>query len=140
MAEIAEELARALMDEQQQIAVGIAHQMRHGFGAGARSRSGNAHWQSSGAGPNGSFDRSRRLHGIEGARPQRTFEARPAGRRMAVIDVRRGPEEAVAADLALERAGRQIGMGLARGFAFDAGKFDPVLAHAALVSLQHAAA
>jgi hypothetical protein len=41
------------------------------------------------------------------------------------------PEESVAADFAFERAGGQIGMGLARGFAFDAGEFDPVFrAHA----------
>jgi len=38
-----------------------------------------------------------------------------------MIDVRRWAEESIAADLALERAGRQVGMGLARGFAFDAG-------------------
>ena len=44
---------------------------------------------------------------------------------MAMIDMGGGPEKAVAADLALKGALGQVGMGLAGGFAFDAGKFDP---------------
>ena len=53
--------------------------------------------------------------------------------------MRRRAEETVAADLALEGAGRQVGMRLARGLAFDARKFDPVARHRFHV-LQHAAA
>ena len=58
---------------------------------------------------------------------------------MAMIEMRRGPEESIAADFALKGAFRQIGMRLTGGFAFDAGKFDPVAAHG-LASPQHAAA
>src|ERR1043166_6304932 len=75
----------------------------------------------------------RRGLGVEGARPQWPFERGPPRRRMLVIDVRRGAEKAVAADLALVGSGRKIRMGLARGFALDAREFNPVLgAHAAL--------
>jgi hypothetical protein len=45
---------------------------------------------------------------------------------MTVIDMRGGSEKTVAADLALKTAVRQVGMGLAAGDAFNAGKFDPV--------------
>ena len=48
---------------------------------------------------------------------------------MAVIEMGGGSEKAVAADFALEGSLRQIGMGLAGGFTFDAGKFDPVAGH-----------
>src|SRR6266849_10681685 len=67
-----------------------------------------------------------RRPGVKGARAQRPLERGPAGRRMAMIDMGGGPEETVAADLALEGALGQVGMGLPGGFAFDAGKFDPV--------------
>src|SRR6185369_6728746 len=61
---------------------------------------------------------------VIGARAQRPFPAPPAGRRMAVIHVRRRAEEAFLAELALEGALGQVGMGLARGKAFDLGKCD----------------
>src|ERR1051326_8526714 len=50
--------------------------------------------------------------------------ARPACRRMAVIHMRRGPEESFLAQFALIGAGREIGMRLARCNAFHARKRD----------------
>ena len=46
---------------------------------------------------------------------------------MAVIEMRRGAEEAFLADLALVGARRQVGMRLARGLALDLGKLDVAL-------------
>ncbi len=136
MAEIAEEVAIALMDEQKYVAIGIALQLRHrrlatpqrdpAMGVGKQQR---AFVRLGGR-------RLDRLHGVEGAWPERPLEVRPAGRRMFVIDMRRRPEETVAADLALERAGRQVGMRLARGLALDTREFDPVAAAHATVSFR----
>ena len=133
--EVAEQIAVALMDEQQLVAVGIAHQMRHRLRQLPDARTGSELFDSSSADLNGSFCASAAFFGIERARRQRAFEIAPARRRIAVIDMRRGAEEPVAPDLALVRAFRQIGMRLARGLALDAREFDPVLAtHARPVS------
>src|SRR6185312_6196073 len=78
----------------------------------------------------------RRFLRVEGARAQRPLELHPAGRRAAVIDMRRRAEEAVAPDLALIGSFRQVGMGLARGPALDARELDPVLTAHAVVSFR----
>src|SRR4029453_16818018 len=56
---------------------------------------------------------------VERMRPQRTFERGPAGWRMLVMEERCGSEEPFLADLALVRAGRHVGVRLARSRALD---------------------
>src|SRR6185503_8138271 len=63
---------------------------------------------------------------VEGARAQRPFPVDPAGRRVAVVHVRRGAEEPFLAQLALVGAAGQGGVRLARGTAFDARERDVV--------------
>src|SRR5579863_5359187 len=102
MAKIAEEIAASLVDEKQQIAVGIAHQMRHGLHAGPNGnramrvgeQNGAFQWRARG---------SRRL-GVEGAGAERALERGPAGGRVAVVEMRRRAIEAVTPDLPLEYA------------------------------------
>ena len=70
-------------------------------------------------------------------------ELDPAGRLVLVVELRRGPEEALLADLALVGALGQVGMRLARGGALDLAQRNPVLGHGFLLMplcLQHAAA
>src|SRR5690242_14614629 len=64
---------------------------------------------------------------IEGARPQATRPVAPTGRRVGVIHLGDRAEESFLAELALEGAGRQVRMRLARGNALAAGKRDPAL-------------
>ena len=123
--EVAIEVAAALVDEQQQIAVRVAHKLRHG----ARDRPDRDPALRIGEqrhGTEGLVALFRGRNRIEGAGLERSLERRPAGGRVAVIEMGGGSEETVAADFALERAGGQIGMGLAARLALDAGKLDPV--------------
>src|SRR5690606_39540251 len=54
------------------------------------------------------------LRQIEGARPQRTFETRPARRRLRMVKKRGRSEEAFLGHLALIRALGHVGVGLLR--------------------------
>src|SRR6185312_14195610 len=128
MAEIAKEFTSALMDEKQQIAIGVAYQIIHRRRAGPDGNHAIGILQQTSA-----FQRRTGLRcslGIERARAQRPLERGPAGGCVAMVKMGRGTKETVAADLPLEGALRQIRMRLARGLAFDAGEFDPVAAHA----------
>jgi len=125
--------AQMLMQKQQIVAVCIAHQMIH------RRRGlpeADAHvaiaehicglpWRAL---------RARQLVQVERMRPQRTFERGPARRRMLVMEERRGPEEAFLADLALVRAGRHVGVCLARSRALDLRNEDRALHVTALLT------
>ncbi len=123
MTEIAVEIAFAVMDKQELVAVGIAGQMLHravhGPDADFQIGIGQQHRRFEGI---GTFRRRRQR--VEGVRAQGPLEMRPAGGRMPVIELGGRTEEAVAAHLALIGSLGQIGMGLTRGFAFRAGKFD----------------
>ena len=67
---------------------------------------------------------ARKFRAIEGVRAQRTFEVHPARGRMPVVEMRGGTEETLFADLALERARRQVGVRLARGLTLDSREVD----------------
>src|SRR5229473_1615992 len=79
---------------------------------------------------------------VESARADGAVEFHPVSRLVLVVELRRGPEEALLADLALVGALGQADMGLARGGALDLAQRDPVLGHGFLLCLclQHAAA
>src|SRR5690606_11107776 len=63
---------------------------------------------------------------VEGARPQRSLEAGPAGGRARVVDEGGGAEEAFLGNLALVGALGQVGVSLARMAALRATDGDPV--------------
>src|SRR6267154_5923134 len=79
---------------------------------------------------------------VESARADGAVEFHPIGRLVLVVELRRGHEEALLADLALIGALGQADMGLARGGALDLAQRDPVLGHGFLLCLclQYAAA
>jgi hypothetical protein len=119
MAEITVQLARSLMDEEEIVAVGVAHQVIHAPGRALPEAHAHGRIRHDFRGLPGLESALCGGAGeIERVRAQRTFECHPSRRRMAVIEVRGGPEETFLADLAFERAGRQIRMRLPRGFAF----------------------
>src|SRR5258705_250753 len=118
MAEIAEQLAPALMQEQQLVAVAVAGEVVHDAAGPPQPQADMGVVQNLRRIPR------RRLRlvepgEVEGPRPQRPFERHPAGRGMAMIEVGGGAEEPLLADLALVGAGRQGGVSLARGDALD---------------------
>ena len=128
MTEIAVELAGAGMDEEQLIAIAVAHEMIHVAGGALPE----TQLQRAIAGDLGRLERRgpglrRQCRKIEGVRPQRPLELNPAGGRMTVIKMSGGAKEAVLAHLPLERAGRQVRMRLARGDPGDVGVTDVVL-------------
>src|SRR5262249_4862973 len=124
MAEVAEEVAGAVVDEEQLVAVAVADEMVH---LAAHAPVADADL--------GIAEEGRRLPRrrlgvaelveVEGARPQAARPVAPAGRRVRVIHLRDRAEEPFLAELALEGAGRQVGVGLARGDALAAGEPDP---------------
>ena len=69
---------------------------------------------------------------VECARPDRSLEGDPVGRLVLVMELRRGSEEALLADLALEGAFGQAHMSLARRRAFDLAQRNPVFGHGSL--------
>src|SRR5665213_681302 len=115
------------MDEEKQIAIGVPHQMAHRLRYRPDGNSAMRIGKQKRAFHRRALRRGRL--GVEGAGTQRACKRGPAGGRMAMIKMRCRPIEAVAADLALEHAFRQVGMRLAGGFAFDTGKLDPVAGH-----------
>jgi hypothetical protein len=123
---VAEEVARARVDEQQIVSVGVAGELRHGAAERPVTHAHRGVVQELGRIPRRRFA-ARELGAIEGVRTQRPFEVHPAGGGMHVIEMRGGAEEAFLADLALERAGGQVGVGLARGLALDLRKMDVAL-------------
>src|SRR3989344_3311201 len=66
---------------------------------------------------------------VERMGAQRPLPVDPAGRRMLVVQVRGGAEEAFAAHLAFIGAFGKVAVRLARTLAFTQGKTDPVTAH-----------
>ncbi len=117
--EVAVELAHACVHEEQFVAVGVARESRHAAGqapvADTAVRVDEHLVGRPGArGPRGE------LGEVEGPRLQRSGEPRPAGGRVAVVEERGGPEEALLAHLALVRALGQIAVRLTRGGPFDA--------------------
>src|SRR3989344_4758127 len=66
---------------------------------------------------------------VERMRAQRPLPVDPTGRRMLVVQVRRGAEKTLAAHLALVGAFGKVAVRLARTLAFTQGKTDPVTAH-----------
>src|SRR5260370_12498683 len=126
MAEIAEQAAAALMDEEQLVAVAVAHETVHlPLGAPLAEAQMRVRQHRVGLPRRGGDGVD--LGEVEGARTQRSLPARPAGRRMSVVELGRGAEEPLLPHLALIGAGRQIGMSLARGDALDAREGDAVL-------------
>ena len=122
---VAEQLARALVDEEQLVAVGVAGQGGHrapefpepdldlGVAKNARRL------------PRQGLGGVHRRE-IEGARPQRALERGPARRRSLVMEEGGGPEKALLGDLALVGAFRHVGVGLARMNALGSADGDPV--------------
>src|SRR5690606_25219319 len=132
MAEIAVEMPGTLVDEQQVVTVAVAHQMAHGavglpqpqLDIGIVQRQRRLQWAVALAGD---------VVEVEGMRAQRAFPVDPASRRMLVMQVRSGAEEAFAAHLALEGALREIAVRLTRAVPFADGETDPFAAHMALL-------
>src|SRR5216683_5857620 len=106
MAEIAEQAAAALVDEDQLVAVAVAHQAIHAsFGAPLPKAQMRVRQHGVGLPRRGG---NRVDSGeVESTWAQRPFPARPAGRRMDVIELRRGPKKTLLTHLALIGAGGQ---------------------------------
>src|SRR5690606_13648470 len=115
---VAIELAVPLVNEQQLIAVRVAHEVIH---RRRRIPEPHAHVrvvQQLRCVPRRGMILRDPIE-IERMRPQRSFEGHPACRWMLVVKEGRGPEEAFFADLPLVRSLRQVRMRLPRGGAFD---------------------
>ena len=129
MAEVAVEIARALVDEQELVAIRVAREVIHAARRALcqkRTRT-EVLVSISGARPGlGRCLRSRSRE-VEGMRPQRPLERDPPRGRMPVMQMGRGAEEPFLADLPLVGAGRQVGVRLARGGALDVGVGDVAL-------------
>ncbi len=138
MAIVAMQVARALMQEQQIVTIRVAHKMIHRRRCLPEANAHVAIAQYVGGIPRRAL-RARQLVQIERMRPHRTFERCPARRRMLVMEERSGPEEPFLADLALVRAGGQVGMRLARGRALDARNEDRPLHVTALLTTRRGA-
>src|SRR5262249_37815273 len=72
---------------------------------------------------------------VERPRTDGALELDPVGRLVLVVELRRGPEEALLADLALVGASGQPDMRLARGDTLDLAERNPVLGHGLLPML-----
>ena len=116
MPEIAEQISLPVVDEEDLIAVGIPDQVVHAAGGAFPEAQAQRRIDQNlgGIARRGRILRGKR-HEIKGVGPQRSFEINPPRRRVSVVEVRGRAKEAVLTHLALERAGRQIGMRLARG-------------------------
>ncbi len=132
MAVVAEQRALALVDEQQLVAVAVARQLAHRLIElpDAHLEMRVVHHRLRGPGVALAGDQ---LVEVEGARPDGAVELDPVGRLVLVVELRRGAEEALLADLALVGALGQPDMGLARGGALDLAQQDPVLGHGFLL-------
>ncbi len=125
---VAEQLALALMDEQQLVAVGVAGQRRHGRRQLPEADLDGGVVQHHGRAPR----RGLRLvqpRQVEGAGPQGTLELHPAGGRALVVQEGGGTEEALLGDLPLIGALGHVGVGLAGMGALGAAHRDPVSSH-----------
>ena len=128
VAEVAIEVPRPVVDEQQLVAVAVAHQVAHGA-------VGLPHAQLDVGVVQGQrrFQRAVALAGnlveVEGVRAQRPFPINPAGGRVLVVQVGHRAEEALAAHFPLVGAFGEIAVGLARVLALAQGEADPFAAH-----------
>ena len=113
MAIVAEQVAVALMNEEQEIAVPVPGEIGHVFGTTpeAHPRLGSLQQQGRGKGQGVGVFQLRR---VEGPRPKRSVEARPTRRWVGMDHVRRRTRKTGAADFAFVVPVRQVDMGLPR--------------------------
>src|SRR5688572_8257058 len=127
------QVASALVQEQQVVAVRVAHEMVHRRRCLPEAYAHVPIAQHVRGLPRRALC-SRELVQIECVRPQRTFECCPARRRMLVMEERGRAEEAFLADLALVRSGGQVGVSLPRRRALDLRDEDRTLHVTALLT------
>src|SRR5918994_2024539 len=127
------QVARTLMQEQQIVAVRVAHQMIHRSRGLPEAYAHVAIAQHVRGLPRRALC-TREFVQIERMRPQRTFECGPPRRRMLVMKERGRTEEAFLADLALVRTGRHVGVSLPRSRALDLRDEDGALHVTALLT------
>ena len=136
MAVVAEQVARALVDEQQLVAVAVARQLGHRLGRASRCASAGADCSAPARPATGSPCAVASLLRSKARGRSGPSNSTPAGRRVPVMELRGGAEEALLADLALVGALGQVGMGLARGRALDLAQRNPVLGHGSSCSFR----
>jgi len=117
--EVAVQLARTRVQEQQIVAVRVARQARHAAGQAPVADPAVRVDQHLLRRPRTRLAR-REFREVEGPRLQRPGELGPAGGRMAVVEESRRPEEALLAHLPLVGALRQVAVRLPRSGALDA--------------------